>query len=247
MSTKVKFTEYLLDKYADDFKIATTHPFLKSAGEGTIASEPLREWLKQDYLYAYVGYIKFASSLLSKLHLSPNSSSINPTSNISRSVEIITFSLSNVKRETDFFLSTSSKFNLSIFENSNQDNNNNLLGEYNEITRSYVDFLHSIGGLGSIEEGLTLLWCMEKAYYEAWSFAKSHSHKFPNENELNQTQKALKEFINNWTNFEFKEFVDGCEEILNGSNIQLNSDLAERCEDVFKRTLWLEQRFWPSV
>ncbi|WWC59986.1 uncharacterized protein I303_102549 [Kwoniella dejecticola CBS 10117] len=242
MSEKQKFTDYLLDKYAGDFKAATTHPFLQAAGEGTIASEPLREWLKQDYLYAYVGYIKFASALLSKIHLSPTSSSLSP-SNVSRSVEVLAFSLANVKRETDFFLATASQYKLGVFDgyNARQDP---LLGEYNEITRAYVDFLHAIGGLGSIEEGLTLLWGMEKAYYEAWSFAKSHT--FPSEN-LTETQKALEQFIDNWTNSEFKQFVDGCAEILDGSNVQLGSDLAQRCEDVFKRTLWLEQRFWPSV
>ncbi|WWC87521.1 uncharacterized protein L201_002411 [Kwoniella dendrophila CBS 6074] len=242
-----KFTNYLLDKYAEDFKKATTHPFLKTAGEGTIESEPLREWLKQDYLYAYVGYIKFASSLLSKLHLSPTASSITKTSNVSRSVEVLTFSLANVKRETDFFLETASKYGLGVFDNKQNQNKDKLLGEYNEITRSYVDFLHAIGGLGSIEEGLTLLWGMEKAYYEAWSYAKSHyQDKFPKSN-LSETQKALELFIDNWTNSEFKEFVDGCEEILNNSEIKLGSESSERCEDVFKRTLWLEQRFWPSI
>ena len=36
-----------------------------------------------------------------------------------------------------------------------------LLGEYNEITRAYVDFLHAVGGVGAVEEGFVLLWAME--------------------------------------------------------------------------------------
>jgi hypothetical protein len=38
----------------------------------------------------------------------------------------------------------------------------NGLGEYEEVTRGYVDFLWGIGAGGSLEEGLVLLWGMEK-------------------------------------------------------------------------------------
>ena len=42
-------------------------------------------------------------------------------------------------------------------------NEENGLGEYEVITRSYVDFLWGTGAGGSVEEGLVLLWAMEKA------------------------------------------------------------------------------------
>jgi hypothetical protein len=38
----------------------------------------------------------------------------------------------------------------------------NGLGEYEQVTRGYVDFLWGIGAGGSLEEGLVLLWGMEK-------------------------------------------------------------------------------------
>jgi hypothetical protein len=41
-------------------------------------------------------------------------------------------------------------------------NQENGLGEYEEITRAYVDFLWGTGAGGSVEEGLVLLWAMEK-------------------------------------------------------------------------------------
>ncbi|WVQ94416.1 hypothetical protein IAU59_001495 [Kwoniella sp. CBS 9459] len=235
-----KFSQYLLDKYADDFKLATNHPFLRQAGEGTIDAQPLREWLKQDYLYAFVGYIKFASSLLSKLPLAY----ATEDRNVARAVEVLTFSLSNVKRETDFFLATAAEHGLAVFGDSASRIDNELLGEYKEVTRGYVDFLHAIGGLGSIEEGFTLLWAMEKAYFTAWTNAKTYLKPFENPTE---TQKALEKFIDNWTNEEFKHFVDGCEEIMDGAGIKPDSQTGKACEEVFKRTLWLEQRFWPNV
>jgi hypothetical protein len=41
-------------------------------------------------------------------------------------------------------------------------NQENGLGEYEEITRAYVDFLWGTGAGGSVQEGLVLLWAMEK-------------------------------------------------------------------------------------
>lgn len=38
----------------------------------------------------------------------------------------------------------------------------NGLGEYEEVTRAYVDLLWGVGAGGSVEEGLVLLWAMEK-------------------------------------------------------------------------------------
>ncbi|KAK8861314.1 hypothetical protein IAR55_002133 [Kwoniella newhampshirensis] len=248
-----KFTHYLLEKYSDDFRKATETPFLAQAGQGTIAPGPLKEWLRQDYLYAYGGYIKFASALLSHLHLPTHPSS--STANTERAVSVLTFSLSNVKRETEFFISTAQQHGLDLFadetDNSESETGGGakygLLGEYNPVTRSYVDFLHAIGGLGGIEEGLVLLWGMEVAYLTAWNYAKSQRNLQPSSGELTETQKALEKFIENWTCDEFVEFVNGCEEIVDGSGIELGSEVAKRCEEVFKRTLWLEQRFWPTI
>jgi hypothetical protein len=50
-------------------------------------------------------------------------------------------------------------------------NEANGLGEYKEVTRSYVDFLWGVGAGGSLEEGLVLLWAMEKVctvYQYGW-------------------------------------------------------------------------------
>lgn len=50
-----------------DFKKATQHPFLVQAGNGTLDSETLTKWCRQDYLYAFVGYIKVRLPLHHKL------------------------------------------------------------------------------------------------------------------------------------------------------------------------------------
>lgn len=67
-----------------------------------------------------------------------------------------------MKRETDFFVSTANAHGLDVFSpDANDGAEGGLLGEYNEITRAYVDFLHAVGGVGAVEEGFVLLWAME--------------------------------------------------------------------------------------
>jgi hypothetical protein len=79
-------------------------------------------------------------------------------------IPLLSFSLSNVKRETDFFVETAKEHGLDIHPGGEMPviNLENGLGEYEEITRAYVDFLWGTGAGGSVEEGLVLLWAMEK-------------------------------------------------------------------------------------
>lgn len=106
-----------------------------------------------------------------------------------------------------------------------------------------------------------------QAYLTAWRNAKSlrsETLTSADPSNLSQTQQALLKFVDNWTCDEFVEFVTDCADIVDGAGIEIGSALAERCEtvsskldcpdtvidqslQVFKRTLWLEQRFWPSV
>ena len=80
-------------------------------------------------------------------------------------IPLLSFSLSNVKRETDFFVETAKEHGLDIHPGGSMPviNEENGLGEYEVITRAYVDFLWGTGAGGSVEEGLVLLWAMEKA------------------------------------------------------------------------------------
>lgn len=69
----------------------------------------------------------------------------------------------------------------------------------------------------------------EEAYFEAWSFAKSHYK--PNSNPT-ETQKALEKFIDNWTCEEFVGFVDHCKQVVDGLGLEEDSDMSKRCEQV---------------
>ncbi|WWC68995.1 uncharacterized protein I206_102931 [Kwoniella pini CBS 10737] len=246
MSNKQKFTDYLLEKYSEEFNLATQHEFLKQSGEGSIDSEILKEWLKQDYLFAYEGGIKYTAALLSKISLSPSNSYIRPFPS-SDLVPILGWSATNLLRETDWFLSVAKEYGLEVFNSEIREkelHKYGLLGEYNSITRGYIDYLQVIGSLGSIEEGILVLWASEKIYNSAWLYAKTFSKANTSSND---TQKALVKFVQNWTTPEFTDFVKKCEDAMNKFDIELGSEAAERCEKAFKVILWYEQRFWPDV
>jgi len=68
-----------------------------------------------------------------------------------------------------------------------------------------------------------------EAYFEAWSFAKSHSQSIDNPTE---TQKALEKFIDNWTCDEFVGFVNHCKEVVDGLELENDSGMSKRCEQV---------------
>ena len=72
---------------------------------------------------------------------------------------------------------------------------------------------------------------LKQAYYTAWSYTKSH---LPTDltNSTQPKQKALLKFIDNWTNDEFKKFVDECKEVFDGLEIEPGTEIGNRCEDV---------------
>ncbi|KAK1920793.1 hypothetical protein DB88DRAFT_501073 [Papiliotrema laurentii] len=244
------YTQYLLDKYRSDFDAATQHPFLLATGDGSIDQAVLTQWLRQDYLYAYVGYLKFASLLLSRLPLptSPPGPDSSPrTQALGRAIPLLTFSLANIKRETDFFVQTAQDHGLDLHPQGRMPDApgpDGLLGPYTALTRSYVDFLGATAAMGSLEDGLVLLWAMEKAYHTAWSYAKRF---VPSQPAQSPKEAALRLFVDNWTCDEFVGFVRDCTDVVDGLEIDPDSETGKQAEEVFKRTLWLEQRFWPSA
>lgn len=70
-----------------------------------------------------------------------------------------------------------------------------------------------------------------QAYFEAWTYAKSHLPSSVAETET-ETQKALRKFIDNWTCEEFVGFVDDCRDVVDELELGKDPEMAERCEQV---------------
>jgi hypothetical protein len=175
-----------------------------------------------------------------------------PTDKTSRALAdalpLLSFSLANIARETEFFKQTADAYRLDLHTGPTDA----LLGSYEPLTKSYVDFLIATAAGGSLEEGLVVLWAMEKVQYPvrgeivadlrtqcyltAWQSAlklmqSSSWATMPND-DMSATQKALKVFIDNWTCTEFVGFVDDCTAVVDGLGLEDGGHVAQRCEEV---------------
>ncbi|GAA5984715.1 hypothetical protein JCM11641_002161 [Rhodosporidiobolus odoratus] len=241
------FTEAIWARYADELKVAIENPFLAAAGKHELSREKLSEWLTQDRSYALLGYPKFIAQLILAL---PLSSPAQQTSSQSL-LALFSYCLSNMSREVFFFDSLGPKYGLDLSRSPPEGTDGKLQGKsLKPATKAYIDTLLATGAEagrngGGVEEGMVLLWAMEKIYWQAWSYA-SRQTVTPGKTD-EQTSAALVELIDNWTNQEFVDFNDNIEEELDKLDIKEGTEKWERCEEVFKYTLWLEQRFWPDL
>ncbi|GAA5910445.1 hypothetical protein JCM8208_004478 [Rhodotorula glutinis] len=243
------FRQTMLERYADDVRIATEHPFLAAAGKHELSSDKLSEWLTQDRCYALHGYPKFIASLISALPLSSPSHQSASQSTLA----LLSYAMSNIHREVGFFDSLTPRFGIDLARRPTAtagDAGTLEGGLMRTNTRAYVSLLVATGAEanrngGGMEEGLVLLWAMEKLYNQAWLFAAQHAVSPTGTDE--QTSAALGELIDNWTNAEFAEFVDMCEKAVDQLELAEGTPEWSRAEEIFKYTLYLEQRFWPDM
>ncbi|KAJ5684138.1 uncharacterized protein N7477_000483 [Penicillium maclennaniae] len=116
MSSQGPLTSWLLSATPEAFKRATTHPFLASAGRGTLPKSTLSQWLAQDRLYAQ-SYIRFIGLLLAKIrmpaHKANSAFPLKPSSE-QRAVEVLIDALVNIRTELKFFEETATAYGLDL-------------------------------------------------------------------------------------------------------------------------------------
>lgn len=69
----------------------------------------------------------------------------------------------------------------------------------------------------------------------AWTYAKK---QLPDTEPTNDKEKALRKFVNNWTCDEFVGFVDDCERVVDGLEIDPESDIGKQAEEVSHELSW---------
>ncbi|GAA5925350.1 uncharacterized protein JCM15063_005002 [Sporobolomyces koalae] len=245
------FTQTMLERYAQEIRVATEHPFLTAAGRRELDRDTLSAWLTQDRVYALCGYPKFIASLISALPLSTSSAQRRSQSLLG----LFSFALSNIDREVAFFDALGPKYALDLDFPPSAAANDPSVGKLqgariNPTTRAYVNLLIATGAEagrnGGLEEALVLLWGMEKIYLLAWNHAKAQ-RPMPGVDRNSPLSQALDELITNWTMDEFVGFVERIEREVEALNLEEGTEAWERCEEMFKYNLLLEQRFWPNI
>ncbi|KAG0159419.1 hypothetical protein PDIDSM_6941 [Penicillium digitatum] len=116
MTSRGPLTAYLLASTPNALKRATTHPFLASAGRGTLPKSQLSQWLSQDRLYAQ-SYIRFIGLLLSKIRL-PTQNPTSPGPHLPtpehNAITVLIDALVNIRRELEFFERTANDYGLDL-------------------------------------------------------------------------------------------------------------------------------------
>lgn len=116
MSSQGPITSYLLTSNPLALNRATTHPFLLSAGRGTLPKSALSRWLSQDRLYAQ-SYIRFIGLLLSKIRLparNPNSAAPSNAASEQHAIDVLIDALVNIRNELIFFETTAAEYSLDL-------------------------------------------------------------------------------------------------------------------------------------
>ncbi|PWN34421.1 heme oxygenase-like protein [Meira miltonrushii] len=259
-------TEALLSlpNTSESYKRATQHPFLQRAGTLSLSTDSLQRWLTQDRLYALVGYSAFLGTLIAKLP----APIVGPSSSEGilhrRRLSVLAGAMANIDREVGFFEQVAKDNGLDLAAKSKPTAAQNEvdshpqtspgsslvdLGLLNNITRGYIDFMVSTASRGTFEEGLVLLWAMEKMYLDAWTYASKHLKSEALSSKANQQPgpaKALLQLIPNWSSAEFAQFVKDIGELIDGLDVKIDSDLGKRLQEVWIVTLWYEERFWQA-
>lgn len=263
--TMPSFTSSLLASDGAAYKRATTSPFLTAAARGTVTKPLLARWLANDRLYIHA-YIAGAGRLLPLLPLplaAPADGSA-PRDPATRALDWLVAALVNVRREEKFFLSTAHAHGLSV----------NLPGAdappssstSAELAASKLEGLRRWESLfGSIApgprgqplpwlEGAVIFWGTEVCYLDAWTGVRDV---------LDPAGEAAKDadggalrtaFIDNWTNDEFRRFVDDLRDIIDDAveeqvglhGEEIRGQFHERALAQWRLVLAAEETFWPA-
>lgn len=243
----MKLSEHLLSINQESFKKATQHKFLQEVGTLRVQPKHLKSWLVQDRYYTG-GYFKMMGTMIARLPLYEDQRELgdnNPNyteEQAQRIVKLLSFALSNIYRENQFFTNILSR------EPYAQEHQSTAQKPW---TSRYVDYVKKITQESGYDlgEAIVVLWAMEVVFFKAWSYAKSiYTAQNENGKEPQTTlhiQTCL-ELMTNWTMEEFEEFVNECEFLVN----QLDTKDPRRLqsfEKVYKDILALEVEFWDMA
>jgi thiaminase len=240
----MKLTNHLLSLDKNKYEKATQHTFLQQVGSLEIAPAHLKSWLIQDRFYT-AGYVKMMGAMIAKLSLFEEQRELgdnDPSYSSSRSQNVLktlTFALSNIYREFNFFGDLLSRTPYATSEQPL---------DMKPWTQRYLDFqLKSVreGGY-DLGEALVVLWAMEQIFFDAWNYAKSIFVKLDKKTEGDTHFETIQELLENWTMDEFKAFVDECGALVDALSVDDPRRLAS-LERTYRETLDIEVKFWDMA
>jgi thiaminase len=239
---RCNLTTHLLSVNHDQLQRIIHHPFLARAANGTLPKSLVEQWLANDlqYLKIYKGLSAHTLALLRDQQ--PKATLSNPEQRLIKWLEA---AIPNGTREEVLFQDVATKynFNITITDSAENEGLKRYEALYSALTCSknnaFVPWL----------EGATVLWAMEKIYYEAWSWAaRQDTQSSPRSYENDMDGGAMrKDFIPNWASSEFGAFVEELERAVDDGMGEVVREVRGRAEEVWKIVLDAEEAFWPDV
>ncbi|MDP8003645.1 MAG: TenA family protein [Caldisphaera sp.] len=207
----MKFSEEIYKNSLSIWKKFVPHSFLKAVADGTIDKRLFSQWLSQDFLFVK-GAIRFMLVLASRA----------PDMQLPYLVEASYL----ISKEIDMFEKAAIKLGT------------RLEGYTNLLNESYISYLISIAHSASYLEGLTALYCEERAYYESWNWVKENT---------DLQRNPYSELISYWSSEGFKNYVGALERMLNEEAEIVGGDEKNRAKEVCRRVSEFELAFWDSI
>ncbi len=207
----MSFHEELLVSARPIWDVMLRHPFLKETAECRIEDSVFANWLQQDYLFVQ-GAIPFIGVLLSR---APRS--VRPG---------LVLALTALNEELELFERVASERNLT-----QQD------VEITPTCHNYVQFMLATAHSASFEEGFTLLYGAERAYFDIWRWVRQNL----------KVTSPWQPFIDRWSNDNFRQWIEWIETTLDSLAEESSPRLREKMKEVFRLTGEYELLFWDMA
>lgn len=186
------------------------HEFLRRTAEGSIPFEVFANWLRQDYLFVRAA-IPFIGVLASRAAepLRPGLLAAIPA----------------LQSE------------LGLFERMAEEKGIRLDADPTPTCHAYIQYMMATAHVASFEEGFTLLYCAEKAYFDCWSQVRRRL----------AATSPWQDFIDRWSSESFARWIDWLEEEIDKLLQQASDSLRERMAETFLTTTRYEYLFWDMA
>lgn len=247
-------TQELLGSDKAAYEQATQAPFLLAAAKGQLPKDVLGKWLANDRMYIH-NYIRGAGRMLATYELPVTAH--HQKQPIFAIVDWLIEALANVRREEHFFIEVARKYNITVdlpVDEHGKIVDKDKLEGLVKFEKLFVDIERRRETPLPWLEDAIVFWATEKAYLDAWSWAKSKQDGGDAGSDADGG--ALREeFIPNWSSPGFATFVDKLSSIIdkaaseevskNGEKVKL--ELFERAKEKWMKVLNAEKLFWPQV
>ncbi len=205
------FHQKLLAQSEGVWKKMLNHRFLKMTADGSIPDDTFKTWMRQDYIFVREA-IPFTAVLLSKapVNLRPNLTQVLPA----------------LDNELKLFRQNAEAHGVNIED-----------VKPSPTCHAYLQFLLATAFGCSFEEGFTVLYAAEKAYFDSWTEVKK------NLKGVCQWQS----FIENWTSPGFQQYVEWLAVTLDELAKGQPPHALDRMGELFQMTARYEYLFWEMA